>query len=170
MALRGTEDTAAPPSHPFRSSATAPGSDAPHRRVYVLESWEMRDSCAAAVLAQHPGQMGQANYNGEESMGCAFPIQTVTQEIAPHADIPAHKERMVNFGRMSQNADVFFVTPCAVLPVHRGFAARKVMPDPSKVFFSTVIGHILTSPWSHKCARGGGCGTTRASSEWEMLT
>ncbi|KAH9969344.1 hypothetical protein BJV74DRAFT_889792 [Russula compacta] len=118
-----------------------------------LERWEMRD----ASSRDGEGDMDRA--------AGAFPTRVPVQEVAHHAqvhlgkarrrgDVASHVQRMGELWQdvlackayTSRDADAFFVTTLldSLPPSWSVFvAAWKVMPDPSKVSCSTVVGHIL---------------------------
>jgi hypothetical protein len=139
----------------------------------ALERWEMRDACARlqfltnihdrwvwifkqATTAKEIWTALQEHFRPESQFKKSlamrrFTSAKLTEEVA---NIPAHVQRMGELWQdvlaskayTSRDADAFFVTTLldSLPPSWSVFVSEwKVMPDPSKVSCSLVIGHIL---------------------------
>jgi len=139
----------------------------------ALERWEMRDACTRlqflinirdrwvwifkqAATAREIWIALQEHFRPESQFKKSLAMRRFTSAKLTEegADIPAHVQRMGELWQevlaskayTSRDADAFFVTTLldSLPPSWAVFvSAWKVMPDPSKVSRSTVIGHIL---------------------------
>ena len=136
------------------------------------ERWEMRDACARlqflvnirdrwlwifkqATTAREIWTALQEHFRPESQFKKSLAMRRFTSARLPEgADIKAHVQCMgehwqdvlASGAYTSKDADAFFVTTLldSLPPSWAVFVeAWKVMPDPSKVSCSTVIGHIL---------------------------
>jgi hypothetical protein len=139
----------------------------------ALERWEMRDACARlqfltnirdrwvwifkqAATAKEIWTALQEHFRPESQFKKSLAMRRFTSAKLSEegTDIPAHVQRMGELWQevlasrayTSRDADAFFVTTLLDSLPHSWsvfVSAWKVMPDPSKVSRSTVIGHIL---------------------------
>lgn len=137
-----------------------------------LERWEMRDACARLQLlvnirdrwvwifkqaetAKEIWTALQEHFRPESQFKKSLTMRKFTSaKLTEDGDVPSHVQRMGELWQdvlaskayTSRDADAFFVTTLldSLPPSWSVFvAAWKVMPDPSKVSCSTVVGHIL---------------------------
>ena len=152
---------------------------APTEEPAALERWEMRDACARlqflinirdrwvwifkqAATAKEIWTALQEHFRPESQFKKSLAMRKFTSAKLTEegADIPAHIQRMGELWQdvlaskayTSRDADAFFVTTLldSLPPSWSVFVSEwKVMPDPSKVSRSLVIGHILDlDAWS----------------------
>jgi hypothetical protein len=152
---------------------------APTEEPTALERWEMRDACARlqfliniqdrwvwifkqAATAKEIWTALQEHFRPESQFKKSLAMRkfTSTKLTEEGADIPAHIQRMGELWQdvlaskayTSRDADAFFVVTLldSLPPSWSVFVSEwKVMPDPSKVSRSLVIGHILDlDAWS----------------------
>jgi hypothetical protein len=152
---------------------TAPSEPDSDSEAVALERWEMRDACARlqflinirdrwvwifqqATTAREIWTALQEHFRPDSQFKKSLAMRRFTSARLPEegGDVPAHVQRMGELWQdvlasgayVSRDADAFFVTTLLdSLPASWSVfvAAWKVMPDPSKVSRSTVIGHIL---------------------------
>ena len=152
---------------------------APTEESTALERWEMRDACARlqfliniqdrwvwifkqATTAKEIWTALQEHFRPESQFKKSLAMRKFTSAKLTEegADIPAHVQRMGELWQdvlaskayTPRDADAFFVTTLldSLPPSWSVFVSEwKVMPDPSKVSRSLVIGHILDlDAWS----------------------
>ena len=145
----------------------------PEEPLGALERWEMRDACARlqflinirdrwvwifqqATTAKEIWIALQEHFRPDSQFKKSLAMRRFTSTKLPEegGDVPTHVQRMGEIWQdvvtsrayTSRDPDAFFITTLldSLPPSWSVFvAAWKVMPDPSKVSRSTVIGHIL---------------------------
>ena len=148
------------------------GNEVPPPEGPALERWEMRDACARlqflvnirdrwlwifkqAATAREIWTALLEHFRPESQFKKSLAMRRFTSaKLAEGADVKAHVQHMgehwqdvlASGAYTSRDADAFFVTTLldSLPPSWSVFVETwKVMPDPSKVSCSTVIGHIL---------------------------
>jgi len=148
------------------------GDEVPPPEGPAFERWEMRDACARlqflvnirdrwlwifkqATTAREIWTALQEHFRPDSQFKQSLAMRRFSSaRLAEGADVKAHVQRMGELWQdvlasgayTSRDADAFFVTTLldSLPPSWAVFVeAWKVMPDPSKVSSSTVVGHIL---------------------------